>query len=465
LNRLFPGALFIFTDYLAAFLAYAIFFSIRQKILGEPASTIHTKQILAALSVALFWILVYWMWGLYHGVERRSRFKEVLNLAGVSFVGTVIIFFILLLDDVGVKSYTQYYKTAASLLFIHFCLSSIFRISLLTWVKIRIAKGLISFRTLIIGCGEKANQLIKELERSHSYLGLKIVGYLKVNSEESILPEGIKNYGHLSEMEEILESSNPEDVIIALDGKDHHFLEGIINRLDNFSVNTAITPDLYEILIGSVRVQHIFGAPLIEVRKRLVPIWVMVVKRTFDVFASILVMILGLPLFIAFSMITLFSSKGPVFFLQERIGYKGRPFNIIKFRSMIVDAEKEGPALSSQNDGRVTKWGRFMRRSRIDEMPQFINVFRGEMSIVGPRPERKFFIDQIVERAPYYRHLQKIKPGITSLGQVKLGYAENLDQMVERLKYDVLYLENISIGLDLRILFFTIFIILQGRGK
>ena len=415
--------------------------------------------------VAFFWVILYWMWGLYQGVERRSRFREILSLVTTSFVGTVIIFFVLLLDDVGVKSYTQYYQTGASLFIIHFGFSSVFRLGLLTWVKSRISAGELNFKTLIIGCGDNANLLVRELEMDHGYLGLDIVGYLRIDSENCKLEKGIKDFGNLTQIEKVMESIEPEDVIIALDAKDHHLLEEIINELDNFPVNISITPDLYEILIGSVRVQHIFGAPLIEVKKRLVPVWIMVTKRLFDITVSLVIMLLGLPFFLLFVVITMSTSKGPVFFLQERIGFKGKPFNIIKFRSMVPDAEKNGPSLSSKNDPRITPWGRFMRRTRIDELPQFLNVLRGEMSIVGPRPERKYFIDQIVEKAPYYRHLQKIRPGITSLGQVKLGYAENLDEMIERLKYDMLYLENISIGLDLRILFFTVFIILQGRGK
>lgn len=465
MNRIFPGALFILVDYLAAFLAYALFFSVRQKILGEPGSSVHTKQIVSSLLVGVFWVVLYWMGGLYQGVERRSRFREILNLAGISFIGTLIIFFALLLDDVGVKTYTQYYKTAASLLAIHFSIASVFRLALLAWIKYRITSGTLGFNTLIIGCGEKARELVADLEREHRYLGLRIVGYLKIEDEPCQLTEQIKGLGNLRNLEDMLEKNGIDDVIISLDAKDHHFLEEIISRVDSYAVNISITPDLYEILIGSVRVQHIFGAPLIEVRKRLIPVWIRVIKRFMDILISLFIILVGLPFFVLFGLITKVSSPGPVFFLQERIGYKGRPFRIIKFRSMIVDAEKNGPALSSKNDPRITNWGKFMRRTRIDEMPQFLNVLKGEMSLVGPRPERSFYIAQIVQRAPYYRHLQKIRPGITSLGQVKLGYAENIDEMVERLKYDMLYLENISIGLDLRIMFFTVFIILQGRGK
>ncbi len=455
----------ITADLIGAFLAYAIFFSVRQRILDEPITPLHSKQVLSALGVAVFWLCLYWMYGMYQGPERRSRLKEIQNLGASSFVGSLIIFFILLLDDVGVKTYTQYYQTLGWLLFLHFSVSSFFRLSALTWIKHLVRKGDIYFTTLIIGCGARARDLLDQLDINHGDLGHKIVGYIKVDTENCSLNGNLAYLGSIKDLEGAIQEIQPEDAIIALDEKDHHLLEEIIGRLDNFSINTSISADLYEILIGSVRVQHIFGAPLIEIKKKLVPVWIQVYKRIFDILASTLVLVIGFPFFLIFSLITLFSSKGPIFFLQERIGQKGKPFNIIKFRSMVMDAEKHGPQLSSRDDQRITPWGRIMRRTRIDELPQFFNVIMGDMSIVGPRPERQFFINKIMEEAPYYRHLQKIRPGITSLGQVKLGYAENLDQMVERLKYDVIYLENISPGLDLRILFLTIFIILQGRGK
>ena len=159
------------------------------------------------------------------------------------------------------------------------------------------------------------------------------------------------------------------------------------------------------------------------------------------------------------------SSEGPVFFRQERIGKNGNAFQIIKFRTMCTNAEKDGPQLSSQNDSRITKIGKILRRTRMDELPQFWNVLRGDMSLVGPRPERAFYIEQIVQRAPHYLHLQKVRPGITSWGQVKYGYAENVDEMIQRLKFDILYIENMSIALDIKILFYTVSIVFRGLGK
>ena len=222
---------------------------------------------------------------------------------------------------------------------------------------------------------------------------------------------------------------------------------------------------MYQHLAGMVKMGNVFGAVLIEIETNVLPPWQKFLKRTFDIVTSILVLTLGLPFYVLIAALVKLGSKGPIFYTQERIGLGGKPFYIIKFRSMKVDAEAAGPQLSKEEDPRITTMGKYLRKTRLDEFPQFWNVLVGDMSVVGNRPERQFFIDQIMQKAPHYKRLQKIKPGITSWGQVKYGYAENVDEMVERLQYDLLYLENISIMLDLKILIYTVIIMLQGRGK
>ncbi|MBL7897093.1 MAG: sugar transferase, partial [Crocinitomicaceae bacterium] len=238
-----------------------------------------------------------------------------------------------------------------------------------------------------------------------------------------------------------------------------------LTTLAGHNVRISLIPDVYDILSGQVQMNSIFGALLFRVNDNVMPEWQISTKRIIDITCSIFALIILMPLYLVLAILVKTSSKGPIFFTQERIGLHQKPFQIIKFRTMVVDAEKSGPQLSSSNDKRITGVGKFLRKTRLDEFPQFWNVLRGDMSLVGPRPERRFYIDQIAKHDPQYLYLHKVRPGITSWGQVKYGYAENVEQMIQRMKYDLLYIRNMSLALDLKIMFYTIAIIFKGTGK
>jgi exopolysaccharide biosynthesis polyprenyl glycosylphosphotransferase len=458
--------LHILIDLISVVIVWVSFYYFRDVYIEHDTFITDLNFYKGTFFVSLFWMVFYVIQGTYRNVLRNYRLKTIFNTFIASFLGSIIIFLVLLLDDIeNITSYKDYYTMLFVLFGLHFFITLIPRLILVTYQVKKIHKGEHGFNTLIIGGSEKAIEILDELEKLKQNSGHKITGYVNINGNDFLLSKKTEFLGHISDIHQIIKNKNIEEVIIALESSDHEKLKDIITQLSAFDLIINVVPDNYDILSGQVKMNSIFGALLIQVNQDNMPDWQHSTKRLIDIVASLIALIILSPLFLILAVLVKLSSKGPVFFKQERIGINGKPFNIIKFRTMYVGAEKNGPQLSSSDDKRITPLGKFLRKTRLDEFPQFWNVLKGDMSIVGPRPERQFYIDQISAKDPQYLYLHKVRPGITSWGQVKYGYAENVDEMVQRMKYDLLYIRNMSLSLDFKIMFYTIAIIIKAKGK
>jgi exopolysaccharide biosynthesis polyprenyl glycosylphosphotransferase len=412
----------------------------------------------------LFWLILFSLAGFYNDIFRKSRMRELGNSLGITLVGTLVLFFALMNKDVVLSS-MLYFKLFYTLFLLIFLFTYFPRLVITSLTIHRIHTRKYGYPTIIVGNGVKALELYNELQAQVKSQGYKIIGYVGVGAKtDNGLSTIIPYLGDINAIAKIIQTNNVEEVLLALDNTDNKIMLKLINDLLSLNVVIKAIPSLYDYLTGRVKMSEIFSAPLFTISFELMPTWQVKIKQFMDYFLAALASIILLPLVLIICIIIKITSKGPIIHRQERVGQYGKPFTLFKFRSMYNDSEISGPALSSKADRRVTPLGRFMRKTRLDEIPNFINVLKGEMSLVGPRPERQFFVDQIVKIAPHYIHLQKVKPGITSWGQVKYGYAENIDQMVERLKYDLLYIDNMSIKVDLKIIIYTLITVFKGKG-
>ena len=456
---------YILSDFISASVAWLLFNILRYEVfaIDEGADSLldylqYPGVLGGQVVIPLFWLVLYYFSGYYNNPFGKSRLTELFSTFITVLIGTVFVFFALLLDDIP-RSIDIYYKLFFGMFGLQFFITYIPRLLITQSGMRKIKNREWAMKVLIIGAGGKAVRIAHDLYR----LGYDICGFVSEDERTPVKADRNQVLGTVEDIPVLMEKENVDEIVLAVESKNNKALLGILYSLYRYKRPIKVLADRFNML-SKIQLRTIRGIPLVDVTDNNFSPAEQNIKLFLDKVCSVVALLLLSPLFAYIAWRVKKDSPGPVFFRQERIGYLGQPFWMYKFRTMYVNAEENGPSLSSEDDLRVTPFGRIMRKYRLDELPQFWNVLKGDMSLVGPRPERKYFIDEIVKTAPYYYLLHNVRPGITSLGMVKYGYAASVDKMVERMEYDILYYENMSLTLDLTILIYTVKTVITGKG-
>ena len=456
---------YILSDFISASVAWLLFNILRYEVfaIDEGADSLldylqYPGVLGGQVVIPLFWLVLYYFSGYYNKPFGKSRLTELFSTFITVLIGTVFVFFGLLLDDIP-RSIDIYYKLFFGMFGLQFFITYIPRLLITQSGMRKIKNREWAMKVLIIGAGGKAVRIAHDLYR----LGYDICGFVSEDERTPVKADRNQVLGTVEDIPVLMEKENVDEIVLAVESKNNKALLGILYSLYRYKRPIKVLADRFNML-SKIQLRTIRGIPLVDVTDNNFSPAEQNIKLFLDKVCSVVALLLLSPLFAYIAWRVKKDSPGPVFFRQERIGYLGQPFWMYKFRTMYVNAEENGPSLSSEDDLRVTPFGRIMRKYRLDELPQFWNVLKGDMSLVGPRPERKYFIDEIVKTAPYYYLLHNVRPGITSLGMVKYGYAASVDKMVERMEYDILYYENMSLTLDLTILIYTVKTVITGKG-
>lgn len=456
--------LLLLTDFLMINLAWFVYSYIRKET-GWFVLVVDPEFFVPMLVIYFYWLVIFTFVGMYRTWFASSRFDEISTLFKASFFGIFLLFFLIFVDD-----YMHNVATATRILiFIYWGLFLVFvgsgRITIRSIQRNLLIKGIGRRCGLIIGFNDKGKEVLESILVAPA-LGIDIEAFIAVKNENIGKDfKGIKVEGTTEQLVDIIQKYNAKEIIIALEKEDHDVLVDVITKTEGKNLSLKIVPDLYEILSGQARTSQIYGMPLIDIMPELMPEWEKKLKRLMDIVISLMLLLVSSPVIILTAIAIKIDSEGPIFFKQERLGQNAKPFKVLKFRSMIKDAEKHtGPVWSQKDDPRVTRMGKFVRRVRIDEIPQMYNVLKGEMSLVGPRPEREFFVEKLSKEIPYYKRRLKVRPGVTGWAQIKHKYDETIEDVKVKLKYDLFYIENMSLRMDFKILMRTVFVVLFGKG-
>ncbi len=460
----------IVSDIIALVLGH-LFFILKYPFIKKEIENLFQGSLFIQFSLFLFiggliliWILAYYLVGNYYNLARRSGLQIIGPTISSSFIVTLLMsyFYVgenwLNIQEIYWQMSMQYFFVICGLVFT-------FRLFLIWYHHYMIQNGKVGYYGLLIGNNSEALEIAKDYHSKVSKMGFRYIGYVAENEDGKDLSKYLSPLGTLNDLPKIIDSVSFDDALIVLENNYARQVNQIINTLKTKNCLIRLSANLNDIIERKVHTNNLEYLPYITFVNHKLPVWQVVLKRIIDVVFSLVVITLFSPLYILLAVLVKLSSPGSVFYRQIRIGKNKKPFMLYKFRSMYVNSEAEGPALSSANDPRITPLGKYLRKWHLDELPQFFNVIMGDMSLVGPRPERKYFIDKILPQAPHYDQLFTVRPGITSWGMVKFGYAENVEEMLKRLQYDIVYLENRSLVVDLKILLYTLRSIFRGDGK
>lgn len=425
--------------------------------------TVEPELWLPMLFIYLYWLVIFFVVGLYRPWYAKSRLDEIALLFKATVGGCLFLFFAVFVDDAGTNVHVSSRLLIAIYWAILFSLVAVGRLTIRSAQRRMLIAGIGVHNTLIVGSEAKSRELYDEVVQ-YPALGYKVIGFATVDGTDRKPYKGVPTLGTVDNLHELIPRHNVREVLIALDSSDHTRLLEIIRNCNSHKVGLKIMPDLYDIISGQARTNQIYGFPLIEISPQIMPPWEEAVKRGMDVVFAALVLLLGMPLWLLIALLIKLDSSGPVLYKQERVGRGGKIFKILKFRSMYQDAEKEGPQWANRKDPRVTRVGKVLRKLHLDEIPQMWNVLKGDMSLVGPRPERPMFVEELSREIPLYPRRLRVRPGITGWAQVKHKYDESVEDVRKKVQYDLFYIENMSLRMDFKIILSTIAHMLMGKG-
>jgi len=451
-------------DFVTVNLAWLLYYLFRVRS-GIVALNLEPDFWIPMILIWLYWLVIFLFFGLYRPWHAASRTDEVTTMMKAVSFGCILLFFAIFVDDTGVQTRNSSRMLIVAYWGIMVLTVGTGRVVYRTTRRRLLAAGVGLRNALIVGWNEKAKDLFDRV-RLHPALGYRVIGFVKIDKRKGgISYKGKRLLGSTDDLPSLIEKYSVEDILIALESADHDKLLNVIALCDGHDVSMKILPDMYDIISGQARTNQIYGFPLIEIMPEIMKPWEQSMKRLIDILVSFFVLTLSSPLWIVIAIAIKMDTPGPVVYSQERVGKDGRVFKMHKFRSMRVDAEKDsGPVWAPKNDRRVTKVGRFLRNARLDEIPQFINVLDADMSLVGPRPERPFFVEKLSKEIPLYHRRLKVRPGITGWAQIKQGYDRSIEDVRSKVRYDLFYIENMSFRMDIKILLYTFYIMLMGKG-